>query len=775
MIPTPALRVRLPAGARPSACPSASILRRALTPLVLGLAAWLAAHGAKAAPGSGGLMLRAPDAAPVEAPQFATDIAVEVSGPTARAVVTQAFRNTTGEWVEGTYVYPLPEDAAVDSMKLVVGERVIVADIRERAAARRDYEAARRSGRAAALTEQERPNVFTNSVANIAPGETVLVQITYQQPVRLSGGTHALRVPLVVAPRYSPAPPLVAPAAEAPDSQAGSTDPVPDRARITPPVLDPAAHAPVNPVTLGVTLRAGFPLGPVRSGTHPVRIEETGPESRRITLDAGPVPADRDFELTWEAAPGRAPTVRIEETGPESRRITLDAGPVPADRDFELTWEAAPGRAPTVGLFRERVGADEYLLAVLAPPSGGPMPPQAAQRLPRDVVFVIDNSGSMAGASMRQAKASLLLALDRLDPSDRFSVIRFDDTMERLFPEPVPADAANLGLARRFVAGLEARGGTEMLAPLRAALADPHPDETGRVRQVIFLTDGAIGNEEQIFSAIVAGRGRSRLFMVGIGSAPNGHLLRHAAELGRGSDTVIGAIDQVAERTRALFAKLENPVVTDLSARFSEPGIEATPDPLPDLYRGEPVVIAAKLGRAAETLTLRGRVGGQAWEQVVDLAAAVPGAGIGKIWARARIGAAETARLTGRLPASDADAAILALALEHGLMTRHTSLVAVDATPRRPAGVALTAADLPLNLPAGWDFAAVFGERSAAPPPRERRAAVPVTTPAASPASRSIDLPQTASPAPLHLWLGLSLLALGLLALWRPAGRGRAR
>ncbi|WP_407519566.1 marine proteobacterial sortase target protein [Methylobacterium oryzisoli] len=736
MIPTPALRVRLPAGARPSACPSASILRRALTPLVLGLAAWLAAHGAKAAPGSGGLMLRAPDAAPVEAPQFATDIAVEVSGPTARAVVTQAFRNTTGEWVEGTYVYPLPEDAAVDSMKLVVGERVIVADIRERAAARRDYEAARRSGRAAALTEQERPNVFTNSVANIAPGETVLVQITYQQPVRLSGGTHALRVPLVVAPRYSPAPPLVAPAAEAPDSQAGSTDPVPDRARITPPVLDPAAHAPVNPVTLGVTLRAGFPLGPVRSGTHPVR---------------------------------------IEETGPESRRITLDAGPVPADRDFELTWEAAPGRAPTVGLFRERVGADEYLLAVLAPPSGGAMPPQAAQRLPRDVVFVIDNSGSMAGASMRQAKASLLLALDRLDPSDRFSVIRFDDTMERLFPEPVPADAANLGLARRFVAGLEARGGTEMLAPLRAALADPHPDETGRVRQVIFLTDGAIGNEEQIFSAIVAGRGRSRLFMVGIGSAPNGHLLRHAAELGRGSDTVIGAIDQVAERTRALFAKLENPVVTDLSARFSEPGIEATPDPLPDLYRGEPVVIAAKLGRAAETLTLRGRVGGQAWEQVVDLAAAVPGAGIGKIWARARIGAAETARLTGRLPASDADAAILALALEHGLMTRHTSLVAVDATPRRPAGVALTAADLPLNLPAGWDFAAVFGERSAAPPPRERRAAVPVTTPAASPASRSIDLPQTASPAPLHLWLGLSLLALGLLALRRPAGRGRAR
>ena len=723
MIPMPALRA--PAGARPSA----SILRRALTPLVLGLAAWLSAPRAEAAPGSGALLLRTPDAAPVEAPQLATDVAVEVSGPTARAVVTQAFRNTTGEWVEGTYVYPLPEDAAVDSMKLVVGERVIVADIRERAAARRDYEAARSAGRAAALTEQERPNVFTNSVANIAPGETVLVQITYQQPVRLSGGTHALRVPLVVAPRYNPAAPLVAPAAEA-----AGADPVPDRARVTPPVLDPAAHAPVNPVSLGVSLRAGFPLGTVRSGTH---------------------------------------AVRIEETGPESRRITLDAGPIPADRDFELTWNAAPRHAPTIGLFRERVGADEYLLAVLTPPDGAVMPPDApaAQRLPRDVVFVIDNSGSMAGASMRQAKASLLLALDRLTPADRFTVIRFDDTMERLFPEPVPADAAHLDEARRFVAGLEARGGTEMLAPLKAALADPHPEETGRVRQVIFLTDGAIGNEEQIFSAIAAARGRSRLFMVGIGSAPNGHLLRHAAELGRGSDTVIGAIDQVAERTRALFAKLESPVVTDLSARFSEPGIDATPDLLPDLYRGEPVVIAAKLGRVAGTLTLRGRVGRQPWEQVVDLAAAVPGAGIGKVWARARIGAAETARLTGRLPAATADAAILSLALEHGLMTRLTSLVAVDATPRRPAGVALTSADLPLNLPAGWDFAAVFGERGTAPAPRERRAAAPVPT-AAPAASRGIDLPQTASPAPLHLWLGLSLLALGLLAL---RGRRLAR
>ncbi|WP_018261055.1 marine proteobacterial sortase target protein [Methylobacterium sp. WSM2598] len=749
LTPLPAARARAPrADARPTARPTSwptswptarptswptswptawpAALRRALAlsaPVLLGLLAWLGGlDGARAAPGGGALLLRGParEAAPVEAPRLRTDIAVTVSGATARATLTQVFRNTTDQWVEGTYVFPLPEDAAVDTMTLVVGDRVIAGEIRAREAARTAYEAARESGRAAALTEQERPNLFTTSVANIGPGETVLVQIAFQQPVRLSGGSHALRLPLVVAPRYSPAPGLLRPAAEGP-----ARDPVPDRARIAPPVLDPAVHGPVNPVTLTVTLRAGFPLGTVESATHAIRVEETGPDSRRVTL------AD---------------------------------GPVPADRDFALTWRAAPSAAPAVGLFRERVGEDEYLLAVVTPPEG-----RAPARRPREVTFVIDNSGSMAGASMRQAKASLLVALDRLGPADRFNVIRFDDTMDLLFPAPVPADEAHRDAARTFVAALEARGGTEMLPPLRAALADPHPEEGDRVRQIVFLTDGAIGNEEQIFSAISAGRGRSRLFMIGIGSAPNGHLMTHAAELGGGSYTAIGTIDQVAERTAELLAKLESPVVTDLAAAFSEPGVEATPRLLPDLYRGEPVVLAARLRAATGTLTLRGRIGEAPWQQVLTLAEAREGSGISKLWARAKIGEAETARLTGRMSAEAADAAILRLALAHRLTTRLTSLVALDVTPRRPPGVALTAADLPLNLPAGWDFSALFGGEGRLP--RARRAEAPV--PRAAQEGRGVDLPQTGTDAPALLWLGLVLAGLGAGLLGRGAGSRR--
>ncbi|WP_238231656.1 MULTISPECIES: marine proteobacterial sortase target protein [Methylobacterium] len=688
--------------------------------MLIGLLALFAGPGtaraAPVAPGSGELVLRGPsDAAPVEAPRLMTDVTVEVSGPTARAVVTQAFRNTTTEWVEGTYVYPLPEDAAVDAMKLVVGDRIIVADIRERAQARRDYEAAKSEGKTAALTEQERPNVFTNAVANIGPGETVLVRIEYQQTIRHSGDTYALRVPLVVAPRYNPAPPIVNLVGEG--SAAAGSDPVPDRARIGPPVLDPAKHAPTNPVTLHVTLKAGFALGAMRSDTH---------------------------------------KVRIEETGPDARRISLDDGPVPADSDFELTWRPAPSETPAIGLFREHIGADDYVLASVTPPVGQPGP-----RRPRDVTFVIDNSGSMAGASMRQAKASLLAALDRLDAGDRFDVIRFDNTMQSLFAGAMPADESHLAQAKAFVAGIEASGGTEMLAPLKAALADPTPEERTRVRQIVFLTDGAIGNENQIFSAISAGRGRSRLFMVGIGSAPNGHLMTHAAELGRGSYTNIGTIDQVAERTRALFAKLESPVVTDLVATFSEHGADVTPDLLPDLYRGEPLMLSAKLAKAGGTLTLSGRIGDTPWRQSLDLATAPEGAGISKAWARAKIGDAETARITGKLTPDTADSAILKLALAHKLMTRLTSLVAIDATPRRPAGARLAATELPLNLPAGWDFETVFGPAGERPegvakPPVQRRAE------AAAPI-RQVSLPQTATDFEIRLWLGLTLLGLGLL------------
>jgi Ca-activated chloride channel homolog len=726
---------------------------------------------------SGALLLRSDNDRYVEAPLVGTDVDLVVSGPTARARVTQVFHNPTDGWVEAVYVYPLPEGGAVDTLKMVVGDRIIVADVKERKIAREVYERAKSAGQKAGLIEQERPNIFTNSVANIGPRETVVVQIEYQETVRQSGAEFSLRVPLVVAPRYLPAPIV-----QGVDLAAGgqgwgrvadqAADPVPDRERISPPVLDPRKHAPVNPVAITVRLQPGFPLADVKSRHHAVTSE---------SVEGG---------------------VRV---------IKLADGPVPADRDFELTWTPAKAAVPSVGLFRERVGGADYLLAFVTPPavaaaalaseaSGqrgnstvrapdtGPEAGSSArneERRPREIVFVIDNSGSMGGTSMAQAKASLLYALGRLKPSDRFNVIRFDNTMDMLFPDSVPADAGPVAQAKAFASALEARGGTEMVAPMKAALTDRRDGDGKELRQVIFLTDGEIGNEQQLFDTITAMRGRSRVFMVGIGSAPNSFLMTRAAELGRGTFTHIGAVDQVEERMRTLVEKLESPAVTNLTATFSAGRADATPAMMPDLYRGEPVVLAARVGALAGSLEIKGTIGDRPWLVTLPLAQAVEGRGLSKLWARRKIADAEVARTLRQITPDEADERILALALDHHLVTRLTSLVAVDQTPSRPDGARLTRAEIPLNLPAGWDFDKVFGgERSSAPVRAERRAeaeparhaqlatyaAVAVSSvpkPAApkfvSAPRGGATLPQTATDAELRLWLGLLLCTGGLI------------
>jgi len=242
----------------------------------------------------------------VEAPRLATDIDITVSGPTSRARITQLFSNPTSEWVEAVYVNPLPEGGAVDTLKMVIGERIVVGEIKERKEAKAIYESAKRAGQKASLFEQERPNLFTNSVANIGPGETVLVQIEYQEPVHRSGNVSSLRVPLVVAPRYVPAP--VAQTAEVSGRGWGEvSDSVSDRDRIVAPVLDPAVEPPTNPVAITVRLNAGFPLGEVKSHHHAVTMEAPSADACVVKLDAHVVPADRDFELTWTPAATAAP------------------------------------------------------------------------------------------------------------------------------------------------------------------------------------------------------------------------------------------------------------------------------------------------------------------------------------------------------------------------------------------------------------------------------------------------------------------------------------
>jgi Ca-activated chloride channel family protein len=586
---------------------------------------------------------------PAQAPLVSTDVLFQVTGPIARARVVQTFHNPHEDWYEGVYVFPLPENAAVDRLRVRVGERLIEGEIRERGVAKQMYDQARRTGRRAALLDQERPNIFTTSVANIGPRESVVVEIEYQQTLRYDGSKFSLRFPMVTAPRYIPPGPLR----------------VIDAERVIPPVMRPGTEgARTSPVSIRVELDAGVPLANVDSPYH--RVDIGAPDSSR-------------------------------------RVVSLAETTVPANRDFELAWSPRAGEAPQAAWFTEEKNGKYYGLLMVLPPAA----PRSA-RLAREVIFVLDTSGSMAGTSIRQAKEALELALSRLSPEDRFNVIEFNSYSHAVFTDARDATPDTVRKAARWVSALEARGGTEMAEALKLALPDGESSE--RVRQVVFLTDGAVGNEEELFRLIDSRLGNSRLFTVGIGSAPNSHFMTKAAQLGRGTFTYVGHVDEVRARMGELFARLETPVLKALEVRWPE-GVQAEswPARIPDLYAGEPLVITVALDKLHGEVGLRGERDGKAWQAAIPLGRSSHGSGMGSLWARQKIASLMDLAREG-VGDDEIRARVTELATAHRLITKYTSFVAVDRTPVRPAAEQLKLGTVPTLLPEGWEYDKVFGE-----------------------------------------------------------------
>ncbi|MEO6929455.1 MAG: marine proteobacterial sortase target protein [Casimicrobiaceae bacterium] len=689
------------ADTRPQSLPSGwrGITRLVMDSLIAGLIAGVvlmlavvaaASRAEAAAPATtqpSALMLGADGEVPFNAPLVATEVDIEVAGIVARATVTQHFVNPTAQWRDGVYVFPLPENAAVDTLHMQVGQRVIEGRIEEKATARATYERARTDGVKASLIEQQRPNLFTARVAHLGPGETVTITLEYQQTLHYDSGSFRLRFPLAITPRYAPAP-------NADDTSAGSA--AAESAILAPPVLSPA-NGPTSPVSLHVGVDAGFPLSQVKSASHRINVSED--------------PAHR-------------------------YQVTLADDVVASDRDFELEWTPEVGTLPGAALFTESHDGKTWALLMVLPPSATSSVPIA----PREAVFIVDTSGSMSGVSIAQAKEAVLFALSRLRPGDRFNVIEFNSDTHPLFTAPVPVDPATLANAREFVGGLRARGGTEMKPALSAALTAPIVD--GFVQQVVFITDGAVGNEQELLDLIDANARSRRLFTVGIGPGPNTYFLRKAAQAGRGTATFISDVRDVKARMTELYAKLENPALTDIDVSWSA-AADSYPRSIPDLYVGEPVILTAQFATPLVTLSLTGRRGSRAWGELLPLAAAQPARGIGALWARSRIESLSDAMINGN--ADSIRPLIVETALAHHLISRYTSLVAVDVTPSQPAGAYSEPTMIPVNLPAGSGDAALGG------------------------------LPQTATPAPLLLTAGGALLVIALAMLIPTLPRRRRR
>ncbi|MEH6471033.1 MAG: marine proteobacterial sortase target protein [Halopseudomonas sp.] len=650
-----------------------------------------------------------------------TDVHFDISGMLVRTRVIQTFNNQGSDWVEGIYSYPLPESAAVDHLRMTVGERIIEGQIEERGQARKTYTQAKQSGRRASLIEQQRPNIFTTSVANIGPGDSVVIEIEYQQLARFDSGQFRLRFPLAITPRYIPGQPLTLPqlpqlshhgdssdaslkgdtaASNAIEAQplggtsfgwAAATDQVPDAPLITPPVAA-ATETLRNRVSINAELKAGFDLQQVRSSYHAVDIQR--PSSSEAT-------------------------------------IQLSDKEVLANRDFELVWTPMPSALPQAALLSHRLDNQHYGLLMVLPPTVE----QSDQSLPKSMTLVLDISGSMHGDSIAQAKLSLQRAIERLQVDDLFNVIVFNNRTTSLYPQPLPASAANRRQALTFVARLDANGGTEMASAINRALGQPA--RSGYVEQVLFITDGAVGNEVALFQLIQSQLGKRRLYTVGIGSAPNSHFMTKAAQMGKGSFTYIGDTREVQQKMDRLLTKLSSPQLTDIGIN-SDQALQMLPQQIPDLYRGEPLLVSFRAEQLPAQLELSGYLGEQRWQQNFQLQSGGDNPAVSVLWGRSKI----AAQMDSYRSSTDLQQRqrlrqqVVDTALSHHLVSKFTSLVAVDITPVRPSSATLKSRVEKTEPAKGLSHRKVFG------------------------------IAKTATPAARQMLSGVAILALALLLIW---------
>jgi len=606
------------------------------------------ADDAAAASTPGALRVSRPNGDVVEMPLRHTKVSIEVTAFVAAATIEQVFANPFAEPVEAVYTFPLGDRAAVDDFELIVGDRTIKGTIKRREEARATYERARAAGYQAALLEQERPNVFTQSVANLDPGKMITVRLHTVETLRYERGIYRLTFPLVVGPRYIPG-----------RSVAGA-------ARIAPPVLAPGTRS-GHDVEIAVTIDAGVPLTKLESPSHRTVMRKT-------------------------AANGA--TVRLADD---------DAIP---NKDFMLRWSVASER-PAVALLAHRDELDGFF-TLLVQPKGDVGP---AEAMPKEITFVVDTSGSMSGIPLEASKRFAAKALHALGPRDTFNLIRFAGDNEVYSKDPIPNDPEAVASAIAWLNRQQGGGGTELLAAIETAFA--RPADPNRLRVVVFLTDGYVGDDAQILAAVGKILGDARIYTVGIGTSVNHYLLDRMADLGRGAYVVVRPDASADDALEAFRSWVTLPYLTDLTIDWGAlPVADLAPERLRDLGSGQTLTIVGRYLSAGEgDVAVRGKIGGRYFEQ--SLHVVLPereprNVALSSLWARGRI--EELLRAPGNPTPDSVTAEVIALALTYRLMSPYTSFVAVDdSRVVNPSGTARTVRQA-LPLPEGVSFAGIFGK-----------------------------------------------------------------
>jgi Ca-activated chloride channel family protein len=603
-------------------------------------------------PGCGCLMAKLPDVEKeVPVPLKHTSVTGNIDGYIASVDVTQQFQNPYSSKIEAVYVFPLPENAAVNEFVMTVGERKIRGIIREREQAEKIYNEARSQGHVASLLTEERPNVFTQKVANIEPGKQIDINIRYFNTLRYDDGAYEFVFPMVVGPRYNPP---------------ATTD-----------VIDSVARGAHN--ASGQNTEVQY-LAPNERSGHDVSVS--------LNIKAG---------VNIENVRCVNHSVDIKESSESERQITLSPSDSIPNKDFVLRYKVA-GEQIKTAMMTHKDDHGQYFTMMLYPPAEL----KQVQRSPMEMVFVLDCSGSMNGRPLDQARAAVTHALQKLIPRDTFQIIDFSNTASQLGPAPINATPENLRNGLAYLASLNGRGGTEMIEGLKAALDFPHDE--GRYRVVSFMTDGYIGNDADILHAVAQKTGDSRIFSFGVGQSPNRYLMDRMALLGRGAVAYLSLNDDPVRIMEQFQDSISHPAMTDLSINWGSMNVtDVYPQIVPDLIVGRPVVLTGRFTGELGTVTVNGRTGMQPVSYSVALDARDANKehkGIGAVWARLKI--ADLMAQISRTPdqAEQIQQSVLRTALDYSLMSALTAFVAVDSMTKTEGAFGTTVA-VPVPVPEG--------------------------------------------------------------------------
>lgn len=600
-----------------------------------------------------------------------TEVTAKIAGNISRVEVTQSFENPFTTTLEAVYIFPLPDEAAVDDMLIRIGDRTIQGSIKKRQEAVAIYEQARKQGRTAGLLEQERDNIFTQSLANIKPGEQIDVIIRYSDSLKFEGGNYEFVFPMVVGPRYIPGITIEENAvgggsAIAPMTQHQDTDLVPDASRLNSPIL-PAGTRSRHDINVTVEINAGVEIQDVNSPSHQIQIVREK-QLVRVKLGGGDRIPNKDLILRYQVASNNIQTTTLTQADERGGHFALYLIPALQHRPNEI--------------------------------------------VAKDMVFLIDTSGSQGGAPLMQCQELMRRFINGLNPQDTFSIIDFSDTTQQLSPVPLPNTSQNRSLALNYINQLNAGGGTEMLGGIRAVLNFPVTN-SGRLRSIVLLTDGYIGNENQILAEVKQRlQPGTRLHSFGAGSSVNRFLLNRIAELGRGIARIIRHDEPVDEVVEKFYRQINNPVFANIQLQWEGDGESPImyPSTPPDLFAEQPLVLfGRKPDRHSGKLQITGIVaGGRRYQHSFDLNFQETGnPAIAQLWGRSRIKDLMNQMVSG--DTKGGVAAVTDTALTYQLLSQYTAFVAVSDDVRVNPSETSVSVQVPVEMPEAISHEGIFG------------------------------------------------------------------